>query len=206
MITGAWDGVGDHGESDVPAPRAIQGDAVGLHGVGDAATPAETHPPDLGYPDPSVMAVEPSDVVWFDSDLAESFMRAGLAPGRAAVGAAEKVAHCLGEVPQRLLLHGLRSGCQPVVFCAGRGQLGALLVVAGRLSAWLPVLLLLDGQVPHKPGVPTVFGQCCGLLKAGKQPKPAHTSNLGSTTDNPSKGGKRRFLPPLKPGVSTPQY
>jgi hypothetical protein len=67
------------------------------------------------------------------------------------------------------------------------------------------VPLLLDGQIPHKPGVATVFGQHRRLLNVGKQPKPAHINNLGSTTDNQSKGGKRRFLPRLKPGVSTPQ-
>ena len=120
------------------------------------------------------------------------------------MGAVKEVAHRLGEVPQRLLLHGLRSGCQPVVFGAGRGQLGALLVVAGRFSTWLPVLLLLYGKIPHKPSMATVFDQCCRLLRAGKQPKPAHINNLGSTTDNTSKGGKRRFLPWLKLEVSTP--
>jgi hypothetical protein len=51
----------------------------------------------------------------------------------------------------------------------------------------------------------TVFGQCCRLLAAGAQPKPTHVNNLGGTTDNLSKGGKRRFLPWLKLGVSTPQ-
>jgi hypothetical protein len=62
------------------------------------------------------------------------------------------------------------------------------------------VLLLLYGQVPHEPGVATVFGQ----LRVGKQPKPAHNDNLGTTTDN-QRGGRRRFLPRLKPRDSTPQ-
>jgi hypothetical protein len=38
----------------------------------------------------------------------------------------------------------------------------------------LRVLLLLHGKIPHKPGVATVLGQCCRLLNARKQPKPAH--------------------------------
>jgi hypothetical protein len=67
------------------------------------------------------------------------------------------------------------------------------------------VPLLLDGQIPHKPGVATVFGQCRRLLRAGKQSEPAHSNNLGTTTDNQLKGGKRRFVPRLKPRVSTPQ-
>ena len=81
--------------------RAIKSDSVGLHGVGEGAGPAEPHPPDFGYPDLSVAAVEPLDVTWFDSDLAESFMFAGLAPRRATVSAVKEVAHRLGEVPQR---------------------------------------------------------------------------------------------------------
>lgn len=116
------------------------------------------------------------------------------------VGAVEKVAHRLGEVPQRLLLHSLRPGFEPVVFGAGRRQLGTLLVVPGRLATRLPVLLLLHGKIPHKPGMATVFGQHCRLLRAGKQPKPAHINNLGSTTDNTPKGGKRRGV--LSPGES----
>jgi hypothetical protein len=64
---------------------------------------------------------------------------------------------------------------------------------------------LLDGQIPHKPGMATVFGQYCCLLNAGKQPKPAHSNNLGKPTDNLPKGGRRRFIPRLKPGASTPQ-
>ena len=204
-ITRPRNGVGDGGESDVPAPSAIQRDSVGLHGVGDGARPAKLHPPDLGYPDLPVAAAQPLDVARFDSDLAESFMLAGFAPCRAAVGAVKEVAHRLGEVPQRLLLHGLRSSRQPVVFGSGRGQLGTLLVIAGRFSVWLPVLLLLHSEIPHKPGMPAVLGQYRRLLKAGKQTKPAHINNLGRTTDNMPKGGKRRLHPRLKPGVSTPQ-
>jgi len=105
----------------------------------------------------------------------------------------------LGEVPQRLLLHSLRPGFEPVVFGAGRRQLGTLLVVTGCLATRLPMLLLLlHGKIPHKPRMATVFGQYSRLLKAGQQPKPAHINNLGSTTDNTPKGGKRRGV--LSPG------
>ena len=203
-ITGPQGRVRDGGKGDVPAPRAIQSDSIGLHGVGDGARPAELDPPDLGYPDLPMAAVEPFDVARFDSDLAESFMPTGLAPRRGAVSTVKVDSHPLGEVPQRLLLHGLRPGRQPVVFGAGLRQLGTLLVVPGRFSAWLPVLLLLDGKIPHKPRMATVLGHDRSLLTTGKQPKSAHTDNLGTTTDNQSKGGKRRFLPRLKPGVSTP--
>jgi hypothetical protein len=134
-------------------------------------------------------------VARFESDLPEPFMLAGLTPRRTTVGVVEKVAHRLCEVPQRLLLHSLRPGRQPVVFGAGRRQLGTLLVVTRRLAPWPPVPLLLDGQIPHKPGMTTVSGQRCRLLNTGKQPKPAHNNNLGTTTDNLPKGGR---------GVSSP--
>ncbi len=200
-------------KSDVPPPRSIQSDSVRLHDVGYGAGPPKPHPPDFRYPYLPVAAAQLPDVARFESDLPESFMGAGLTPGRAAVGAVEKVAHRLGEVAQRSpasgrypqLLHGLRPGGQPVVFGACRSQLAALLVVTGRVTARLPELLLLNGQIPHKPGVTTVFGQPWRLLRAGKQPKPAHISNIGGTTDNRLKGRRRRFLPRLKPAVSTPQ-
>jgi hypothetical protein len=204
-ITGPRDGFGDGSKSDVPAPRPIQGHSVRLHHVGDGARPAEAHPPDLRYPHLPVAAAEPFDVARFEPDLAEPFMRAGLAPGRATMSAVKKVAHRLGEVAQRLLLHGLRSGGKPVVFGAGLRQLGTLLVIAGRLATWLPVLLLLYGKIPHKPSMATVFGQYRRLLGTGKQPKSAHTKNLGSTTDNPSKRREAVFPPPAKARVSTPQ-
>jgi hypothetical protein len=193
----------DGGKSDVPPPGPIQSDSVGLHSIGYVAGPAETHPADLGYPYLPMPAAEPLNVVRFDADLPKPFVPAGLTPRRATVGAVEEVAHRLREVPQRLLLNGLRPGCQPLVFGAGRRQLSTLLVVAGRLAARLPMLLLLYGQIPHKPGVPTVFAQYCGLLRAGKQPKPGHINNLGMTTDNLSKGGRRRILPRLRPRAST---
>jgi len=204
-ISRSRDGFRDGGKSDVPTPRPIPSDAVGLHRLGYSAGPAEPHPTNLGHPNPPVAAAQSLEVAQFESDLPKPFMLAGLTPPRATVGAAEEAAHRLREVPQRLLLHGLRPGRQPLVLGAGHSQLGTLLVVAGRLAARLPVLLLLHGQIPHKPGVATVFGQCCRLLRAGKQPKPAHIDNIGMITDNLSKGGKRRFLPRLKPGVSTPQ-
>jgi hypothetical protein len=113
-------------------------------------------------------------------------------------------ARMLGEVPQRLRLHRLRSGFQPVVFGSSRGQLGTLLVVPGRMATWLPVSLLFDGKIPHKPGMATVLDQHRRLLNIGEQPKPAHSNNLGSTTDNQIR--REAALPPRpKPGVSTPQ-
>jgi hypothetical protein len=62
------------------------------------------------------------------------------------------------------------------------------------MAAWTPVLLLLHGQIPHKPGMLTMLRQSNCLLTSGKQPKPAHNNNLITTTDNLPKGEMRRFL------------
>jgi hypothetical protein len=105
--------------------------------------------------------------MWFDRYLPESLVHPGFAPRRAAMRSAEKVVHRLGEVPQRLLLHGLRPGRQPIVLGTSGGQLRTLLVVAGRAATGLPVLLLLDGQVPHVPGMATMLGQRRRLLSGG---------------------------------------
>jgi hypothetical protein len=125
----------------------------------------------------------------FHRDLPEPLMHTGFAPSRAAVRPGEKIAHRLGEVPQRLLLHGPRPRRQPVMSGAGRGQLSALLVVTGRTASGLPVLLLLDGQVPHIPGVAAMLGQHHRLLSSRKQPVSGHASNVAATTDKSPRGG-----------------
>ena len=99
------------------------------------------------------------DVMRFDRHLPEPFVHTCFAPRRAPVRATEEVAHRLSEIPQRLLLHRLRTGRQPLVFGARGGQLRALLVVARRATARLPMLLLLDRQIPHVPGVAAMLSQ-----------------------------------------------
>jgi hypothetical protein len=155
---------------------------------------AEAHPADLGHPHPTEPAIQTLDMMRFHRDLPESLMHTGFAPRRAAVGSAEKVAHRLGEVSQRLLLHRLRPGRQPVVLGAGRGQLSTLLAVAGCAATGLPVPLLLDGQVPHIPGVATMLRQHSPLLSGRKQPVTRHTGNVNNATDKSPKG--EAALPP----------
>jgi hypothetical protein len=204
-VAGTWNRFGDGGKSNVPAPRSIQSNSVRLHGGRDVASPPKPNPTDFRYPYLPIAAAQPLEVARFESDLSKPFVPAGLTPRRATVGAPEKIAHRLGEVPQRLLLHRVRSGRQPLAFGAGGSQLGTLLVVTRRLASSLPVLLLLHGQIPHKPGMATMLGQYRRLLNTRKQPKPAHTRNIGASTDKTSKGGTGHFLPRLKPGVAPPQ-
>ena len=119
-ITRTRDRLRDVGERDMPASGPIAGDPVGLHTLRDRPREAEAHPADLGHPHPTEPAVQTLDMMRFDADLPEPLVHTGFAPPRAAVRSAEKVAHRLREVPQRLLLHGVRASRQPVVLGARR--------------------------------------------------------------------------------------
>jgi hypothetical protein len=135
----------------------------------------------------------------------ESLISPGLAPrwlpGR--VLRVEERRHRLGEVAQRLLLHGLGAGGQPGVLGSRLGELPALLQVARRaLAARVPVAVLLDGEVPHVPGVRAVVPQHRFLGGRGEQPVPGHANTLSNITDI-SGEVTRRVLPALKAGVST---
>jgi len=121
------------------------------------------------------------------------------------VGAGEVIGHGLGEVTQRLLLHHLAALGQPPVLGPGLGQLGGLGAVAGRVTAaGPPPGLLLDGQVPHVPGVRTVLPQEGLLHRCWDQTVAGHDSNLLSNTDV-SEEVKRRSSPAAKAGVSAPR-
>jgi hypothetical protein len=63
------------------------------------------------------------------------------------------------------------------------------------MTSGLPVLLLLDGQVPHIPGVTTMLGQDGRLLGGRKQPISRHPGNVTTTTDKLTKGDAA--FPPL---------
>jgi hypothetical protein len=182
-ISRSRDRIGDMREGDMPPTGPISGDAIGLHARGYRPAPSESDPPDLGHPHPPVSSVEHFNVLRFEPDLPETFMHKGLAPRWPTVGAAEKVLHGMAEVPQRLLLHRLRPGRQPVIFGADLGQLRRLLVVPRSMPARLPPLLLLDGQIPHVPGVTAMLQQRQLLSICWQQSKPRHGRKLASATD-----------------------
>jgi hypothetical protein len=175
--------IGDVREGDMPPTGPIPGDAIRLHARGHGPAPSESDPPHLGHPYAPVSSVEHFNVLRFEPDLPETFMYKGLAPGWPTMGAAEKVPHGMGEVPQRLLLHRLRPSRQPVVFGADLGQLRRLLVIP-RSMPTRPPPLLLDGQIPHKPGVTAMLQQHHLLSGCWQQSKPRHRRNLASATDN----------------------
>src|SRR5262249_1203206 len=117
----------------------------------------------------------------------------------------EEGGHRPGEIPQRLLLHRLAAPAQPVVLSADCGELAALLPIPRRArAARVPVRVLIDGQVPDEPGVTAVDPQ--HRLLGGRRERTAssHTNTVATTADI-SGEVKRRFLPGLKTGVSTPR-
>jgi hypothetical protein len=196
-LTRTGDRIRDVSKRDVPAAGPIRSDTVGPHIVWNRTRQAEPDPADLGHPHPTEPAVQTLDVMRFDRDLTESLMYTGFAPRRTAMRSAEEVAHRLGEIPQRLLLHRLRTGRKPVMFGTRRGQLCALLAITRRAATRLTVLLLLDRQVPHVPGVTAMLSQHHRLFSGRKQPISRHTCNLTRTTDNPMRGDAA-FPPPAE--------
>ena len=191
-VTRTGDRVGDVRERDMPTTSPITSNPVGPDTLGHRPREAKPHGTDLRYPDPTKTVVQPPDVMRFHSDLSKPFMHPGLAPCRAAVRASEEAVHGLREISQRLLLHCLAPGPKPRVLGAGLRQLGGLLPIAGSLAARLPVLLLLDRQVPDIPRISAVRQQRLLLVRGRQQSKPRHIRTVTATTDI---GGRRTPAP-----------
>jgi len=173
------------------------------------ARPAEPHPPGLRNPDLANVAGEAAHVPLLPAPPhhLESLVPAGLAPRRPPgwVARVEKRGRGLGEVPQRLLLYHLRARGQPGVLGAGGGELSTLFQVAGcALAAWVPVLVLLDREVPDVAGVSTMFPHDYFLDRGGKQSVSGHTNILTNRNDI-SGEVRRRFLPSQKAWAPTPR-
>jgi hypothetical protein len=119
------------------------------------------------------------------------------------MGTGKEVGHGLGEVPQRLLLHRLRTRRQPPELRPGRGQLPGLLPIARRARPTRPPMrVLLHSEVPDKTGMCAVLQQHRLLGGRGLKTEP-YPNTLSTTTDISRR--ERRFLPGLKAEVSTPR-
>jgi hypothetical protein len=182
----AW----DSGKGDVPAPGPVASYPVGLGVVGYCAGPPEPHPSGLRDTHQAYMSGHAADVPVSPapSHNTESFIPACLPPrwSPCRVCRVEECRHSLAEVAQGLLLHHLGACGQPRVLGAGGCELTALLQVAwGALPARAPVSVLLDGQVPHVPGMGAVVAQRSLLDRRWKQAIAGHTNTLATTTDIP---------------------
>jgi hypothetical protein len=166
----------------MPTIRPISGDTIRPDIVGDVARPAESNPADLRDPYLSNLARQAAyvPVAAALSDDSERLVPARLTPCRSAVRPGKEIAHRLGEIPQRLLLYGLRPGGQPREFSSRFGQLAGLLPISGRARpSRTPMRVLLHRQVPHKTGVRAVFQQHLFLSARRLKSKP-HASRLST--------------------------
>jgi hypothetical protein len=198
-VTRRRDGRRDNGECNVPAARAVTGNPVRLNTSGDGPGPAEPKPPGLGHPYLGRMARQTAETPSLRSDDLKALITPSLPPGGPAMDSGEEIGHCPGEVPQRLLLNGLRSGCKPSEFPAGFGELAALGKVPGRRrTARAPVLVLLHGEISHESGVRAVLPQDQSLLRSRPKPVTGHKSNLLANTDTFEEVTRRSALPEVR--------
>jgi hypothetical protein len=136
-------------------------------------------------------------------DDPKPLMPAGFAPRGPTMRPGEEVAHGLGEIPQRLLLHRLRPSRQPPERFTRLGQLPRLLHITRRTRPPRPPMpVLIHRKIPHKTGMRAVLQQHLLLGRRGLKTKP-HVNTLTTTTDISRR--ERRFLPGLKTEVSTPR-
>ena len=167
----------DDSERQMPASGPITSDPVRLR-VGYGAGQPELHPADLRNEYPRPLPIQLDDPGSLRADNAETLVLPSLTPRRATVRARVEVLDCLVEVSQRLLLHSLRSGAQPIERCPRFSELPCLLDVGRRrLFVAGPHRPLLQRQVPHRPRVSTLFQQRGLLLLRRIHPEPGHADD-----------------------------
>jgi hypothetical protein len=179
---GNW--IRDCSESEMPAARAVQSYPVGLRRR-DSTRPAESYPAHLRHPYFADIAAQSANMFGLDGDDSEAFMTTGLPPRGLAMRPRDEAGHCLGEIPQRLLLNHLRSCSQPVMLGPCSRELPALLQIARwALSSGSPVRLLFTGQVPDVTRMRAVLPQRCFLGPRWEQAITGHANTLAKGSDN----------------------
>ncbi len=206
--TGWRDRLGDDGEGDVPATDPVAGDAVRL-GFRYGAGQPEPYPANFRYQRPRPFPAHLHDPGCLGADDPESFVQTSLAPGRSPMDADVEVLDSLVEVPQRLLLYGLRPGAQPARRGSSFGQLPTLLDKPGcSRSVRGPHRPLLERQIPYVARMLTVLQQRA-LLRGGRvEPEPGHGMHRISRHRHfpVPEGRKPRFHPALNDGHWPRQY
>jgi len=194
--------LGDRGEREMPAARAIHRDPIGHRGR-DWPGATEPHPADLRNQNFGPAAVDFTDAHRGRTDNTEALVAAAFPVRRSPAGAGVEVRHRGGEVAQRLLLNGLGAGAKPVELGPGFRQLAALLGVARRCSsARIPPPLLLNGEIEHEACLPAVLDETVYLFRCRVKPVSRHAVILSKKGHGMSNFG-RRCLPGLKVGFST---
>ncbi len=201
--TGSGDRLRDDSKREVPPPRSVARDAVRLRRRNRTGKP-EAHPADLRHVDRRPSPVQLHHSGRLTSDDPESLAPACFTPGRTPVEASVEVPDSLVEVPQRLLLHGLRPGSQPTKCGPCLGQLPCLPYIARRRTfVARPHRPLLKRQVPHVPGVQTLLQQRSLLRGRRVHPEPGHTAHPISRNRQflIREGRQSRHIPELNHGL-----
>ena len=149
------------------------------------------------------MARQVTNPAWPDSDNPKSFISPSFSPRRSPgwIPRVKECGHGSIEIPQGLLLHHLGALLQPWVFCAGGGKLPTLLQIPrGATTPQTPVRMLLDGQVPHEPGMRAVIPQRRLLGGCREHPVPRHANTIAIPADI-SGEVRRRLLRPEGRGL-----
>ncbi len=194
----------DHSECQMPAPHPITGHPVRLRSGNRAGQP-QPNPADLRHVDRGPLPVQLPYTRRLIADNTESLVHPGSTPRRAPVGPCVEAFDRAVEVPQRLLLHGLRSCPQPPECSPRLGQLPRLLDVPRRRTFVAgPHRPLLKSQVPQVPGMPTLHQQRSLLSRRRVHPEPGHaTYPISPDRQCPIPEGRQsRFLSALNDGVS----
>ena len=186
-VTGTSQGRRDYREGDMPTPGSIQRDAVGLP-VRQGSAASQPDPTSLGNQDSRPAPVDLLHTQGLRADYPESLMTSLLAPGRPPMTTASPIRHRLREIPQRLLLHCVRTCSQPLVRGARIGQLLTLRPIVRETLAVIPIPELFHGEVPHEPGMCAMLREQHFLLRRRIQTKPhnrkvtVHPDNSGFPT------------------------
>jgi hypothetical protein len=200
-VTRCGDRHGDRCEGNVPTSCTVMGDAIGLHPRRYRARPAKPYPSSFRNPYLTDLAGHATHMpLPAVTDDPESFVSARLTPARLTcwVLRVEEGDHRLGEVPQGLLLHRLGSHSKPRILGPRLRELPRLLDVArGARTAWAPMRVLLNGEVPYEPGMTAMIPKSCLLDRRWNKSVAGHVNTLATASDN-SREVTRRGLSGLK--------
>jgi len=191
---GARDRLRSHCEGDVPTSRPVASHPIRLR-VGHLPAPAKPNPANLRDPYGPSSSVESADLFGFHGDDSEAFMAITLSPSGPPMRAIEEVREGLREVSQSLLLHHLRTSAQPAEFLTSFGQLTTLFGKRRcRSTSGSPMLVLLDGQVPHEPRMRAVLQQRRLLRRRGLESVTRHLPDARRGDRHIPEGRERRHL------------
>ena len=209
-ISGCRDRFRNDSECNVPAAGPVSGNSIGFYILRHRTGPSEPQPPNLRHPNLTGLPAEASDIPLpsAPTHYPKPLVPSGLTPRWTTcwVRRVKESRHGPGEISQGLLLYRLRARGEPRVLRARLGELTALLhVTRGTLSAWVPIGVLLNREIPHVPGMRAMRPQSSFLYGRREQSKSRHANTLANGTDI-FRGGEAALLCGLTASVPAPRY